>query len=424
MKFIADFHLHSKYSMATSAQSNLENLSAWAQVKGIRLLSTGDFTHPRWFEEISERLLEAEEGLYRLKEDKEIKLSENLSATAASTRFLLGAEISNIYKKSGRVRKNHNLIFAPDLQIAAAIRSRLEKTGNIRSDGRPILGLDTREMLAMLLEISPDIHLIPAHIWTPWFSLLGSKSGFDSVEECFGDLTSEIFALETGLSSDPSMNWTLSSLDRYSLVSNSDAHSPEKMGREVNIFNCELSYQSIFRALKEKEGFVGTVEFYSEEGKYHFDGHRKCGVVLEPSETTKQGVLCPACGKPLTIGVMNRITALADRKEPLKPPKSATFVSRMPLKEILGETLGLGPKSRKVSLEYARLIKKYGSEFTILCDLREKEFEDDSNPLLSEAMRRVRKGFVIKNPGFDGKYGSIRIFSEEERKSPSFFPCH
>ncbi|RME54980.1 MAG: AAA family ATPase, partial [Deltaproteobacteria bacterium] len=312
MRFIADFHIHSHYSRATSKDLDLPHLAIWGAYKGIQVIGTGDFTHPGWYRELRETLEPAEDGLFRLKPDVMRTVHANVPpAVRGPVRFLLTVEISSIYKRGERVRKIHNVVVVPDFESVERIQRRLEKIGNIRSDGRPILGLDARDLLEIVLETSPLAYLIPAHIWTPWFSLLGSKSGFDAVEACFGDLSSEIFALETGLSSDPPMNWRLSSLDRYTLVSNSDAHSPGKLGREANLFDTELSYGAILEALKTRRGFLGTIEFFPEEGKYHLDGHRKCGVRLSPEETQEQKGRCPACGKPVTVGVMHRVATLA-----------------------------------------------------------------------------------------------------------------
>ncbi|MCK4985387.1 MAG: DNA helicase, partial [Desulfobacterales bacterium] len=318
MKFIADLHVHSKFSRATAKNLDLENLYIAAQLKGITVVGTGDFTYPAWFDEISEKLVAAEPGLFKLKDELARQCDTQVPPSCRSTvRFILTTEISNIYKKNGKTRKNHNLVFAPDLDIARKFNAKLDKIGNIKSDGRPILGLDARNLLETLLETSERAFLVPAHIWTPWFSVLGSKSGFDSIEECFDDLTPHIFAAETGLSSDPAMNWRVSSLDDLTLVSNSDAHSPLNLGREANVFDTELSYSAIKTALKtgDPKQFLGTFEFYPEEGKYHIDGHRTCKISFWPATTIKHDGRCPACGKPLTLGVLYRVEELADRKE-------------------------------------------------------------------------------------------------------------
>ena len=316
MLYYADLHIHSKYSRATSRDADLEHLALWAKRKGITVVGTGDFTHPAWFEEIRSKLVPAEPGLFRLRPEIEREVERKLPPSChGPVRFLLEVEISTIYKKGDRTRKVHHLIYASNLDTAGRIRERLGAIGNIASDGRPILGLDSRHLLEITLSSGADAYLIPAHVWTPWFAVLGSKSGFDSVEECYGDLTPYIFAVETGLSSDPPMNWRVSRLDRFTLVSNSDAHSPPMLGREACAFDTELDYFAIRRSLETGEGYGGTVEFFPEEGKYHLDGHRACGVRLEPAETRRVQGLCPACGKPLTVGVMHRVEELADRSE-------------------------------------------------------------------------------------------------------------
>ncbi len=316
MRFHADLHVHSKYSRATSRDLDLEHLAEWAARKGIGVVGTGDFTHPAWAAELKSKLVPAEPGLFRLQDDIQRAVDERLPpACRARVRFMLEVEISTIYKKVDKTRKIHHLIYAPDFETMDRISAKLGTIGNIRSDGRPILGLDSRDLLEITLESGPDAYLVPAHIWTPWFAALGSMSGFDSVEECYGDLASHIFAVETGLSSDPAMNWRVPSLDRFRLVSNSDAHSPGKLGREATAFDCEIDYFAIRRALETGDGYVGTVEFYPEEGKYHLDGHRKCEVRFEPKETLAHGGLCPVCGQRLTVGVLHRVETLAERGE-------------------------------------------------------------------------------------------------------------
>ena len=418
MRFIADLHIHSKYSRATARNLDLENLYSAAQVKGITVIGTGDFTHPAWWQEIQEKLEPAEEGLFRLKGELARACDERVPpACRRPVRFMLVTEISNIYKKEGRTRKNHNLIFAPDLQSAARFNRRLEKVGNIQSDGRPILGLDARDLLEILLETDDRGYLIPAHIWTPWFSLLGSKSGFDTVEQCFGDLTPHIFALETGLSSDPPMNWRLSGLDRFTLVSNSDAPSPAKLGREANRFNTELSFGAIRKALERADSnqFLGTLEFFPEEGKYHVDGHRKCGFRCQPGQTRDLNGLCPVCGRPLTLGVLYRVEELADRDPGARSPRAAPFSNLIPLEDILSEALDVGGKSKKVVRAYEQLINDFGSEFDILCEIPSDLLAKSRIPLLDEAIRRMRQGQVIFDPGYDGEFGRVRIFTPAER---------
>jgi len=347
MRYIADLHIHSPFSRATSKAGDLRGLAAWAGVKGIQLIGTGDFTHPGWFSQLKEQLVPAESGLFRLQDPGIPQAIPGVTPRNIPARFLLSAEISSIYKRHGVVRKVHNLLFVPDFNGAERINRILAGIGNIESDGRPILGLDSRDLLEILLDNAPGGFLVPAHIWTPWFSLFGSRSGFDRIEDCYGDLTDQIFALETGLSSDPDMNRLIPALDRFALISNSDCHSPAKLGREANIFEAELSFAGLREALKNPRAgaFAGTVEFYPEEGKYHCDGHRDCGVCLEPAETRKAGGLCPVCGRPLTVGVLHRVMELAKRSEPYYPPGSPKVhsqqfpVTRKPLlcKESLGD---------------------------------------------------------------------------------------
>jgi DNA helicase-2/ATP-dependent DNA helicase PcrA len=418
MKFIADFHVHSHFSRATAKNLNLENLYITAQLKGITVIGTGDFTHPGWFAEIKEKLVPAEPGIFKLKKEISSICDKKVPTSCRrKVRFILVSEISNIYKKQKKTRKNHNLVFLSDLNKAKEFNLRLDKIGNIKSDGRPILGLDTRDLLEILLETSDRAFLIPAHIWTPWFSLLGSKSGFDSLEECFEDLTKYIFAAETGLSSDPSMNWRVSMLDGLTLVSNSDAHSPMKLGREANIFDTELSYAAIRSAMEsgDPEKFLGTFEFYPEEGKYHLDGHRKCNVRNWPKKTRKQGGMCPVCGKPLTLGVLYRVEELSDRKEGEKPDKHHPFYSTIPLVEILSEVLKVGSASKKVAGTYRFLIKKLGPELDILTTIKKEIIDNAGIPLLGEAISKVRRNEIDLLPGFDGEFGKIKIFSQDER---------
>ena len=415
MTFIADLHIHSHFSRATSQDLIPEDLSLWAQKKGITLIGTGDFTHPGWVSELREKLVEAENGLYRLKPDLEVSVQARVPANCqAPTRFILSGEISCIYKRGGKTRKIHNLILLPDFDAVQKLNKHLQRIGNITSDGRPILGLDSRNLLEIVLEVSDRSFFIPAHIWTPWFSLFGSKSGFDSIEECFGDLVPHIFALETGLSSDPPMNRLLSSLDRYVLVSNSDAHSSPKLGREANIFEVPLDYDLLMKAMREKEGFQGTIEFFPEEGKYHLDGHRKCEICLHPSETKKHQGLCPVCHKPLTIGVLHRVHELSDRDE---PRLSKTFYSLIPLGEILGEILDCGPTAKKVLSFYEDLLSALGPELHILMDAPLHEIERAGGPLLREAIDRMRGRRVIRQEGYDGAYGVIRLFEEAEKRT-------
>jgi len=422
MKFIADLHIHSKFSIATAKNLDLENLYIAAQLKGITVIGTGDFTHPGWFAEIKEKLAPAEPGLFKLKDkiakicDKEVPV-----LCRSKVRFLLSCEISNIYKKDGKVRKNHNLIFMPNLEKAESFNKKLDKIGNIKSDGRPILGLDAKNLLEIMLDTSNGAFFIPAHIWTPWFSVMGSKSGFDSIEECFEDLTPHIFAVETGLSSDPPMNWRVSTLDGLTLISNSDAHSPMKLGREANLFNTELSYYNIRAAIKEgdKKRFLGTFEFFPQEGKYHLDGHRKCNIRFLPKETIKNKGICPVCLKPLTLGVLYRVEELADQPKNIYPEQKNPFYSIIPLTEILSEILKVGAGSKRVKQKYNNLLEKLGPELKILHETTYESLGKLGIPLLGEAIKRVRAKQITLLPGYDGEFGKVKIFTQEEREKLS-----
>jgi uncharacterized protein (TIGR00375 family) len=419
MQFIADLHIHSKFSRATAKDLDLENLHLAAQKKGITVIGTGDFTHPDWHTEIKEKLVPAEEGLFKLKDSLRHLIDPKVPpACRREIRFMLVSEISNIYKKDGKTRKIHNLVFFPDMESVEKFNHTLEKIGNIKSDGRPILGLDAKNLLEIVCETSIHGFLIPAHIWTPWFSILGSKSGFDSIEECFEDLTSYIFAVETGLSSDPAMNWRISGLDGFTLVSNSDAHSPAKLGREANLFNTELSYPAIKAAIHsgDPKRFLGTFEFYPEEGKYHLDGHRKCNVRLWPQKTLKRDGICPKCKKPVTLGVLYRVEELADRPKGLKPRSYHPYYNIIPLTEVLSEILMVGPGSKKVRKYSNELLEKYGPEIKILHFLESQILDDSGIPLLGEAIRRMRSGKIELSPGYDGEFGKIKIFKPSERE--------
>lgn len=418
MEFIADLHIHSRFSRATAKNLDFENLYMAARIKGITLVATGDFTHPGWMAEISENLVPAEPGLFKLKDALETACEKNLPfSDPAPVRFILESEISNIYKKSGATRKNHNLVFLPDLDTARRFNARLDRIGNIRSDGRPILGLDARDLLEILLETSDAGFLIPAHIWTPWFSLFGSKSGFDRMGDCFEDLTPHIFALETGLSSDPPMNWRVGDIDGRTLVSNSDAHSPANLGREANLLDTDLSYFAVRDALKtgDPKKFLGTIEFFPQEGKYHHDGHRNCGVNIPPEQSRQTSDLCPVCGRPMTLGVLHRVTELATRPDGEKPQKTHPFFSAIPLAEIIGEIAGVGPKSKKVMALYDQAVKTLGPELPILYCMPIDRIKAAPVPFLSEAIRRMREGRVRIVPGYDGEYGRIQVLSPEER---------
>lgn len=415
MEFIADFHIHSKYSRAVSKDMILEELDRWANHKGLDVLGTGDFTHPAWFKEIKEKLEPAEQGLFKLK--KEYK-RETWRGGFSDARFILTVEISGIYSRRGRTRRIHNLVFAPDLETAEKINTQLSWIGNLKSDGRPILGLDSEELAKILFNINPAAVIIPAHAWTPWFSIFGSMSGFDSIEECFGEYAKNIFAVETGLSSDPAMNWRWSKLDKIALISNSDSHSLRRIGREANVFNTTLSYDGIISAIKanKPDKFLMTLEFFPEEGKYHFDGHRACGVSFSPTETKKHKNICPKCGKTLTIGVLNRVGALADRPENQKISGRVPYKSIVPLDEIIAETFGVGTTSKKVKAEYEKLIKNLGGELKIMMDLNEAEIKKIASPMVAEGIMKVRAGEVGIEPGFDGEYGKIKIFGKADRQ--------
>jgi len=405
MKFIADLHLHSRYSRATSQDMEVKTLALWARRKGIKLLGTGDFTHPLYFLDLKTKLNQSGNGLFTLKENPE------------GPHFMLTAEVSNMFSQGGKSRRIHTLIFAPSFEVVERINSKLGKYGKIGSDGRPIFGFSAKDLLKMILDISPECLLIPAHAWTPWFSIFGANSGFDSIQECYEEEAKNIRAIETGLSSDPEMNWRLSSLDNITLISNSDAHSPGKIGREANIFNCEMSYQAITEAIRRKDPrkILYTIEFFPEEGKYHYDGHRSCGILFSPQETRKHKTICPVCGKRLTVGVMNRVEELADRPEGYVPEKAIPALRTVPLDEIIADAFGVGANASSVEKEYLRLVEKGGSEFDILLELSPEELSSLTPPMILEGILRVREGRLKIIPGHDGVFGKIEIFSPEEK---------
>lgn len=457
MKFIADFHIHSKYSRAVSKDMVLEELDRWADDKGILVMGTGDFTHPAWFKELKEKLEPAEPGLYRLK--KEFK-QKTIKGTEADTRFILTVEISGIYSRAGRTRRIHNLVFAPDLETAEKINTQLSWIGNIASDGRPILGLDSEELAKIVFNINPAAVIVPAHVYTPWFSVFGSMSGFDSLEECFGQYTKYIFAGESGLSSDPAMSWRNSRLDNIAIISNSDSHSLERIGREANIFDCQLSYKDIIEAIKnsrinadsnaDKRGQVisvnqrnerseqnqrksasrlmATIEFFPEEGKYHYDGHRLCGVSWAPEETKRNKGICTKCGKPVTVGVLNRVAVLADRPEIKRDTvkvgeaiaqhwnNRVPYINLVTLDTVIGEALNLGPQTKTVKAEYDKLIKSFNSELNILMNVPARDLAAAGKSEVVEGIERVRAGKLAIEPGFDGEFGKIKIFSDADRE--------
>lgn len=399
---------------------NLEELDRRAGNKGVQLMGTGDFTHPKWFSEIKIKLSPAEQGFFKLKDEYKLK---NMNGGLANMRFLLSGEISSIYSKNGKTRRVHNIVFAPDIESAEKINIKLSQIGNLLSDGRPILGLDCEELAKIIFEINENCVLVPAHTWTPWFSIFGSMSGFDSLEECFGKYAKNIFAIETGLSSDSPMNWRVSKLDDIALISNSDSHSLERIGREANVFNCEFSYNGLMGAIKnsalnrkgKNAGFLYTIEFFPEEGKYYFDGHSVCGFSCSPRETKKYKEFCPKCGKKMTIGVLSRVEKLADRPEGFKDFKRVPFKNLITLDSIIGEALDVGKASKSVKKEYEKLIKTFGSEFEILLNISPKEIGKASLPEIGEGVKRVREGKIEVIPGFDGQFGMVKIFSDKER---------
>lgn len=406
MRFFADFHIHSKFSRATSREMDVESLAKWAKKKGIKLLGTGDFTHPTYFAELRSKLEPTGNGLFKLKGKGEDVL------------YILTTEVSNVYSQNGKVRRIHNLIFAPGFEVVEKINSKLGNFGKLSSDGRPVFGFSAKELLKMILDISTDCLIVPAHAWTPWFSIFGANSGFDSIEECFGEFSKYINVIETGLSSDPEMNWRLSSLDRITLISNSDAHSPNRIGREANAFDCELGYGEIVEALKKKDRkkILFTIEFFPEEGKYHFDGHRNCGVTSSPSQTKIYKYLCPKCNRKLTVGVMHRVEELSDRPQGFIPPNAIPSIHLIPLEEIISEAMGYKMGTKAVEMEYDRLVEKGGSEFQILLDLSPQELSTFIPPKILEGIIRMRQGKVSIIPGHDGVYGKISLFPEEKEE--------
>ena len=409
MRIIADLHIHSPLSRAVSKEMTLDNLDAWAALKGITVMGTGDFTHPQWMKDIKSRLEPAEKGLYRIK------------GKSQGTRFLLTVEISSIYSKGGKTRRIHNLIFAQSIESAEKINKTLGFLGNIKSDGRPILGLDAKELAKIVFDIDERCMVVPAHAWTPWFSVFGSMSGFDSLEECFEEYAPYIYAIETGLSSDPEMNWRVSGLDHIALISNSDSHSLQRIGREANVLECPLSYDGIMNAIKSHDSkrFLFTVEFFPEEGKYHYDGHRACGFSCAPEETKKLNNLCKNCGKRMTIGVMNRIAALADRPTGKKPKNAIPFKRMVTLDTIIAESFGVGVASKKVKSAYKELLASLGAEFGILIDAKLSDIASATTPEILEAITRVREGRLSIMPGYDGAYGTVKIFNANERVGKS-----
>ena len=398
MRIIADLHLHSKYSRATSREMDVESMARWCKVKGITIVGTGDFTHPIWLRELKAKLKPTDRGLY----------------TSGGVHFMLTVEVSNIYPQGGRLRKIHNVIFAPSLETAERINAVLGRFGALMADGRPTLTLPSDKLVEYVMEISPDCMVVPAHVWTPWFSLFGSNSGFDLLEECFGAQSKHIAAVETGLSSDPPMNWRLGQLDRAMLLSNSDAHSPAKLGREANVFEAEPDYYELMRILREKDTskFLYTIEFFPEEGKYHYDGHRNCNARMRPADAKAHGNRCPVCGRPVTVGVMHRVEDLADREEGFVPPGAVPYRNLIPFEEIIAEAMGQQVGTGAVREEYFKLCARLGSEFAVLLDVPVEELAKHTTARIADGVRRVREGRIEIKPGYDGTYGEIRIFGE------------
>ena len=413
MRKIADFHLHSKYSRATSKDMDLAHIAQWAKYKGIDIIGTGDFTHPLWLAGIKKELKEDGSGLLTREGDIDLK-------------FILTGEVSSIYTQGGKVHKVHTIVFTPNIQTAQKINDRLTRIGNLYSDGRPILGLSAKDLAKIILDINPKSLIIPAHAWTPWFSVFGSNSGFDSISECYEDLSGYINIIETGLSSDPEMNWRLSKLDKMTLISNSDAHSPANLGREANVFALDenkVTYEEIADILKtkDKKRFPFTIEFYPEEGKYHYDGHRNCNIVANPFEQKYPENRCPVCSKKLTIGVMNRVEQLADRSAGHRNENFPGFKHLVPLREIIAESFESTTTSKKVEEEYKNLVNRLGSEFAILLDLDEQTLIKEINPKIAEGIINVRKGDIQIDPGYDGVYGKVKVFEKYKEQQTTLF---
>jgi len=423
MSFYADLHVHSRYARATSRNADLVELAWWARRKGVTVLGTGDFTHPAWFQELNERLVPAEPGLFRLRDELDLGVVERLPPSCRGPlRFLLAVEVSTAFHRDGRARRMHHLLYVPDLETAAALNDRLGRHGNLTEDGRPTLSMDAAELLETTLDSGDGAYLVPAHLWTPWVGVLSATTGFDSIEDCYGELTRHIFAVETGLSADPPMNWRVSRLDRFRVVSYSDAHAPSRLGREATELDTELDYVAIRRALETGEGFQGTVELFPEEGRYHLSGHRRCGVRLEPGEARRVGMRCPVCGRRLTMGVLQRVEDLADRPAGARPDGAGGCRNLVPLPELVAEVAGVGPASRTVQRTVDAMLELLGPELPILERLPLEDIDKAGFPAEAEAIGKVRRGEVERTPGFDGEYGSIRLDAEvtsPRRRSPS-----
>jgi DNA helicase-2/ATP-dependent DNA helicase PcrA len=443
MRFTVDLHTHSRFARATSPQLDSPTLALWARRKGLAVIGSGDILHPGWREEFKSSVVPAEPGLYRLRDDLEREVEGLLPASCRGpVRFMLSAEVSCVYQRGGRLRKVHQLVYAPDFARVDSLADALSRFGDLAEDGRPTLAMDSRDLLAATLAASSEAYLIPAHSWTPWFGIFGSRSGFDSLEECFGDLSGEVFALETGLSADPPMNWRVSGLERIQIASFSDAHSPAKLAREATELDCDLDYAAIRHAFATGEGFAGTVEFFPEEGKYHFDGHRACDVCWHPDETARRRGICPVCGRTVTVGVLSRVNGLADLPVGTAPPNAPEVAWLVPLHEVLSEITGVGVGSKRVGRLYDRALEVLGPELEILRSVPLARIEealgaqptdlfgepqtaahngrrggppDDAiGSVLAGAIGRMRAGKVERQPGFDGRYGAIRLLPPRE----------
>ncbi len=403
MRIVADLHIHSKYSRATSPTMDLDTLSKWAKWKGITVMGTGDFTHPLWFRELQQKLKPAAEGLYQFDD----------------VYYMLTVELNHLFYIAGKAKTIHNLVFVPTLQVAEKLNKELSRFGDLMSDGRPLIRLEAKKLVEIALAIDPTCMIVPAHAWTPHFAIFGSNGGFDSLEECFGERTKDIHAIETGLSSDPAMNWRWSDLDGVALISNSDSHSAPRIGREANALECELSYQGITEAIKSKDPkrFLMTVEFFPEEGKYHYDGHRNCKSRLDPEETIRRQYRCPVCGSAVTVGVMHRVQKLSDRPVGYKPANPVPFKNLIPLQEIIADAKGIGVGTAGAAQEYHSLIQRLGTEFHILLEAEGEQIRKFASPKVAEGILRVREGKVKIQPGYDGEYGKISIFGEEEKQT-------
>jgi DNA helicase II / ATP-dependent DNA helicase PcrA len=409
MSFYADLHLHSRYARATSRNADLVELAWWARRKGITVLGTGDFTHPAWFEELKESLVPAEPGLFRLRDELDRAVVERLpSSCRGPLRVLLAVEVSTTFHRDGRARRMHHLLYVPGLKAAATLNDRLGRRGNITEDGRPTLAMDASDLLEATLDSADGAYLVPAHVWTPWVGVLSATTGFDSIEACYGELARHIFAVETGLSADPPMNWRVSLLDRFRPASYSDAHAPSRLGREATELAVELDYFAIRHALETGEGFQGTVEFFPEEGRYHLSGHKRCGIRLEPAEARQARLRCPVCGKRLTMGVLQRVEDLADRPAGARPAGAAGWRNLLPLDELVAAVAGVGPTSKTVRRTVDAMIGLLGPELPILERLPLDAIDDAGFPAVAGAIGKVRRGQVVRDPGFDGQYGSIR----------------